>query len=273
MLIIGELINSTRKQVKKALQNRDEAVIRRLARSQIEAGADVLDVNTATSMERETEDLEWVIGLIYDEVGEGVRLSIDSPNPEAIAAGLALCKARPLVNSINNNPKLQEQLIPLIKEYDPDIIGLTMGSSKGMPKTVEDRLREAELLITTLQASGPPLERLYLDPLVMTIGSNQEQARAVIDAVRAIKERWGDLGVKTSVGLSNVSFGLPQRSIINRAFLAVLLEAGLDAALIDPTDRGMVDILKASEALLGIDAHCLGYIKYIRARKDQPTIR
>lgn len=93
MLIIGELINSTRRQVKEALQNKAEATIRRLAREQVEAGANLLDVNTATSMKREIEDMEWVIGLIYDEVGEEVRLSIDSPNPEAIAAGLTLCKA------------------------------------------------------------------------------------------------------------------------------------------------------------------------------------
>jgi len=266
MLIIGELINSTRKQVKEAPQNRDEAVIRRLARSQIEAGADILDVNTATSMEREIEDLEWVIGLIYDEVGEGVRLSIDSPNPEAIAAGLSLCKTKPMINSINNDTKLQEQLIPLIKEHEPDVIGLTMGG-KGMPKTKGDRLEEAEQLIATLQNSGIDLGRLYIDPLVMTIGSNQEQAWVVIETVRAIKERWGAQGVKTSVGLSNVSYGLPRRSVINRAFLAMLLEAGLDAALIDPTDKGMIEILRASEALLGLDAYCMQYIKYYEKKR------
>lgn len=265
MLIIGELLNSTRKEVKEALQNKDEVTIRRLAREQVEAGADVLDINTATSMEREIEDLEWVIDLIYDEVGEGVRLSIDSPNPGAIAAGLKLCKARPMINSINNDPKLQEQLIPLIKEHEPDVIGLAMGGKgKGMPKTREERLEEAEQLITTLQNSGIDLSRLYIDPLVMTIGSDQEQARVVIETVRAIKERWGDLGVKTSVGLSNVSFGLPRRSVINRAFLTMLLLAGLDAALIDPTDKGVMEILRASEALLGTDAYCMQYIKYMR---------
>jgi len=267
MLVIGELLNSTRKKVKQALQGRDEATIRRLARRQVEAGADVLDINTAESMKREIEDLEWIIGLIYDEVGEEVHLSIDSPNPEAIAAGLALCKAQPMVNSISNDPKVQERLIPLLKDHDAEFIGLTMGGGKGMPMTVDDRLREAEQLINSLQAAGVNLERLYIDPLVMTIGSNPEQAPAIIETVRAIKERWGEQGVKTSVGLSNVSFGLPRRSIINRAFLAMLLEAGLDAALIDPTDQGMMDILRASEALLGIDAHCLGYIKYMRGKE------
>lgn len=263
MLIISEVLNSTRREVREALDHRDEATICRLAREQVEAGADIVDVNTATSMKREIEDLKWVMGLIYDEVGEGVRLSIDSPNPEAVAAGLALCETRPMINSISNDSKLQGQLIPLIEKYDPDIIGLTLGA-KGMPKTVEDRLEETKQLIDTLQSAGVNLERLYIDPLVMTIGSNQEQARVVIETVRAIKERWGAQGVKTSVGLSNVSFGLPRRSIINQAFLAMLVEAGLDAALIDPTDGGMMSVLRATEALVGIDTRCLGYIRYIR---------
>ena len=268
MLVIGELINSTRKEVKEALQTRDEMVIRRLARDQVEAGADVLDVNTAESRKREIEDMKWVISLIYDEIGDKTRLSIDSPNPDAVAHGLKLCHVRPLVNSISNDPKVQEALLPLLDQYEAEVIGLTMGSGKGMPMTVEARLEEAELLVKSLQSHNFPLQNLYIDPLVMTIGSNQEQAQAVIDTVRAIKERWGNLGVKTSVGLSNVSYGLPKRSVINRAFLAMLLEAGLDAALIDPTDIGMVDTLRASEALLGADAHCLGYIRHMRKRND-----
>jgi 5-methyltetrahydrofolate--homocysteine methyltransferase len=265
MLVIGELLNSTRKEVKEALHKQDEAVIRYLARKQVEAGADILDVNTAMSMTREVEDMEWVISLIYKEVGEGVRLSVDSPDPEVMAKGLALCQTRPMINSINNDPRVRERLVRLIKEYDPDIIGLTMGE-KGMPRTVEDRLAEAEQLINSLQVAGVNLKRLYVDPLVMTIGSSPEQARVLINTVRQVKERWGALGVKTSVGLSNVSYGLPQRSIVNRAFLAMLVEAGLDAALIDPTDEGTMDILRASEALAGIDAYSMQYIKYMRKK-------
>jgi 5-methyltetrahydrofolate--homocysteine methyltransferase len=265
MLIIGELINSTRKEVKEALQNQDEKTIRKLARQQVDAGADLLDVNTATSRKQEIEHLEWVIGLIYDEVGEDVRLVIDSPNTEAVSRGLELSKTRPLVNSINNKAESQEKLVPLLKEHDAEFIGLTMGA-KGMPQTTEDRLNEAEQLLETISKKGLKPERLFFDPLVMTVGSNQEQPLYVINTVRAIKERWGDQGVKTSVGLSNVSHGLPKRTLINRAYLAMLLEAGLDAALIDPLDRGMVDTLRASEAILGIDASCLNYIKYMRER-------
>lgn len=265
MLVIGELINSTRKGIKEALQEKDASRIRHLARKQLDAGADVLDVNTATSRDQEIDDMEWAIGIIHEEAGGDVRLAIDSPKPEAVEHGLGKCRARPLVNSITNDPKTSEPLLPLVKEHDADVIGLTMGK-KGMPKTVEERVAEAGHLIESVDKAGVALERLYIDPLVMTIGSNQEQAVAVLETVRTIKKRWGQDGVKTSVGLSNVSYGLPRRTAINQAFLAMLLQVGLDAAIVDPTDPRMMEISKACDALLGSDDHCLGYIKYQRQR-------
>jgi|AntAceMinimDraft_16_1070373.scaffolds.fasta_scaffold00607_12 5-methyltetrahydrofolate--homocysteine methyltransferase len=265
MLIIGELINSTRNEVKAALKNKDESLIRGLARAQVESGADLLDINTATSRDQEQSDMEWVIGLIYDEVGDQVRLCIDSPNPDVVEHGLSLCKNLPMMNSITNDVKTQQRLMGIIKEYSAEFVGLPMGSG-GMPMTIEARLREAELLTSSLQKADIPLQRMYLDPMVMTIGSNPEQAGIVRATVRAVKERWGTDGIKTSVGLSNVSFGLPRRSIINQAYLVLLLDAGLDAALVDPTDRGMMDMLHGAEAVLEKDPHCLNYIKYMRNR-------
>ncbi len=265
MLVIGELINSTRNEVKIALKNKDESLIRRLARVQVEAGADLLDVNTATSRAQEQSDMEWVIGLIYDEVGDQVRLCIDSPNPDVVEHGLSLCKNLPMMNSITNDKKTQQRLMAIIRESSAEFVGLPMGSG-GMPMTIEARMREAELLTTSLQEADIPLDRMYLDPMVMTIGSNPEQAGIVRATVRAVKEKWGHYGIRTSVGLSNVSFGLPRRSIINQAYLVLLLDAGLDAALIDPTDRGMMDMLHAADAVLEKDAHCLNYIKYMRNR-------
>lgn len=265
MIVVGELINSTRKSVQKALAEKDEATIRRLAQEQAEAGADIIDVNTATSMEKEIDDMKWVIGLIYDEVGEEARVAIDTPNPQAMAAGLKLCKARPLLNSVNNDPR-QKELIDIAKGSEGDIVGLPMGGKTAMPKTVEERLQETDILICTLDQAGIDLNRLYVDTIVMTIGSNQEQGRAVIDSTRAIKKRYGSRGVKTSVGLSNISFGLPKRTLLNQAFLAMLLEAGLDMAVIDPRDEGMMDILRASEAIIGTDKNCLKYVRHVRSK-------
>jgi 5-methyltetrahydrofolate--homocysteine methyltransferase len=264
MIIVGELINSTRKSVQAALEAKDEATIRRLAREQVGAGADIIDVNTAISLEREIDDMKWVIGLIYDEVGE-VRLAIDTPKPEAMRAGLELCRARPLINSINNDPR-QRELIDIAKGVDADIVGMPMGGKIAMPRTVEERLEGAELLICTLEEAGVDLNRLYIDIMVMTIGTNQEQGRAVIDSTREIKKRYESKGVKTSVGLSNVSFGLPNRTLLNQAFLAMLLEAGLDMVFINPKDEGMINMLRASEAILGIDPNCLKYLRLVRSK-------
>ena len=265
MIVLGELINSTRKSVQKALAEKDEATIRRLAREQLEAGADIIDVNTATSMEKEIDDMKWVIGLVYDEVGEDTRIAIDTPNPKAMAAGLKLCKARPLLNSVNNDPR-QKELIDIAKGSEGDIVGLPMGGKTAMPKTVEERLEETDILVCTLEQAGVDLNRLYVDTIVMTIGSNQEQGRAVIDSTREVKRRYGSKGVKTSVGLSNVSFGLHKRTLLNQAFLAMLLEAGLDMAVIDPRDEGMMNILRASEAIIGTDQNCLKYMRHVRGK-------
>jgi len=262
IIVVGELINSTRKSVKAALEAKDEAAIRRLAREQVEAGADIIDVNTATSMENEIEDMKWVIGLIHDEVGK-VRLAIDSPNPKAMEAGLALCQERPLINSINNDSR-ERAFIEIAKKVEGDIVGLPMGGKTGMPKTLEERLEEVDIMICNLDDAGIDVSRLYIDSIVMTIGSNQEQGRAVIESTREIKKRYGGRGVKTSVGLSNISFGLPHRTLINQAFLAMLIEAGLDMAFIDPKDMGMMNMMRASEAIVGTDVGCLKYIKHVR---------
>jgi len=255
MLVIGELINSTRKRVKDAIKNKDEATIRHLARIQIEAGADVLDVNTAASMQREIEDMRWIIGLIQDEMS-GVRLCIDSPNPQAIATGLALCKARPVINSISNEHG-KEPLIELLVQNDVDVIGLAMGEH-GMPKTAEDRLSEARALVDKCQKAGIRTERIYVDMMCMSVGSNSEQGVLVLEAVRRARS---DLGVKTIVGVSNISFGLPNRRLLNHTYLGMLLAAGVDAVIMDPTDAGIMDTIYVSNALLGTDKYCKEYLK------------
>lgn len=259
MIIIGELINSTRDEVKEALAKRDEKVIRKLAKVQKVAGADFIDINAATSMEKEVEDTKWLVNVVQDELDE-VRISIDTPNPEAMRKGLGLCKEKPMINSITNEEERKKEILPMVKEYDTEVIALAMGSS-GMPKSTEERLNEAEDLIEILTDAGVGEGRIYIDPLVMSIGSNQDQAGVVVETIREIKRNHQ---VKTSVGLSNVSFGLPDRSLINSTFLAILLSYGLDAAIIDPTDKQLMDTLKAAEALLGIDKHCMEYIKHMR---------
>lgn len=258
-LTIGELINSTRDEVKQALKEKDEDLIRKLARDQAETGADVIDLNAGESMEDEQKDMDWLIDLVEDEI-EDVRICIDTPDPEVLEFALEKVENKPVINSISNEAD-KKQAREVASGYDAEIIGLAMGE-EGMPETVDDRLNETEALLKKCDKLGIDKDNLYIDVIAMTIGSNQEQGQYVIDSVRRIKE---EFGVKTNIGLSNMSFGLPDRPLINRTVFAMLLEAGLDAALIDPTDKAMMDTLKAAEALLGVDKNCLNYLKYQRS--------
>ena len=259
-LIIGELLNSTRGEVKEALEEKDEQHVRELARSQYAAGAEFLDINASESRENEISDTEWLIDVIQDEISD-VCFSLDSANPEAIKAGLDRCENEPMINSITNEEDNQP-IRELAAESEGKVIGLAMGE-EGMPKTVEDRLKETEALLEKCEKLGIDRERLYIDVLAMSVGSSPKQGRYTLDTIREVKDRWG---LKTSLGLSNVSFGLPSRALLNSTFLTLLLEAGLDAALIDPTERSMIDAIRATEALLGRDDHCLQYLKYMRER-------
>ena len=254
--IIGELINSTRSEIAKALKEKDEVLIRRVARAQYEAGADVIDLNAAESMKNEVSDLQWLIGIVEDELGKDIRLAIDTSNPVAMEAGLAACATPPVINSINNEKK-NAKLIELAAEGGAEVIGLAMGEH-GMPGTAEERMKETRALLDKCDSAGLNRNRLYVDTICISVGSSPEQGREVLTAARRIKQ---ELDVKIFTAISNVSFGLPNRRLLNRTFLAMLIEAGLDGAIMNPTDEGMMEAIYASRALAGLDDYCLQYIK------------
>ncbi|MEA1870889.1 MAG: dihydropteroate synthase [Candidatus Bipolaricaulota bacterium] len=262
--VIGELINSTRGEIAKALKEKDEALIRRLARAQVEAGAHVIDLNAGQSMENEVSDLQWLIGVVEDELGRDVRLAIDTSNPAAMEAGLKACSAPPVINSISNEKK-NEKLLELAAESGGEVIGLAMGEH-GMPKTADDRLEETRALLEKCDRAGLNHGRLYVDMICMSVGSGPEQGTQVLQAIQRTKD---ELGIKTFTAVSNISFGLPNRGLLNRTFLAMLVEAGLDGAIMDPTDRRMMDAVCASRALLGLDNYCLQYIKAQKAKRGK----
>jgi len=259
--IVGELINSTRKTVGKAIAVKNDSLIRELACSQVEAGAHVIDLNAGQSLEGEVQDLLWLIGVVEDELGKDVRLAIDTSNPEAMEAGLKICSGQPVINSISNE-KGKENLIALAAESEAEVIGLAMGEH-GMPKTADDRVEETRALLAKCDRAGLNRDRLYVDMICMSVGSSPDQGAQVLQAIRRVKR---ELGVKTFAAGSNVSFGLPNRRLLNRTFLAMLVEAGLDGALIDPTDRRIIETIYASRALLGRDNYCIQYIKQQKRR-------
>lgn len=259
MRVVGELINSTRTTVGKAIAERDETTIRRLAKRQSDAGAHVIDLNAGQSMDRELEDLLWLIGVVEDELGSDVCLGIDTSDPEVMEKAMSACSATPLVNSISNEPA-KAPLISLAADCGCEVIGLAMGKA-GMPKTAGDRFAETAALVETCEKVGVSRDRLYVDLICMSVASSPEQGRELLVAVRQVRH---ELGVKPLVAVSNVSFGLPNRRLLNRTFLSMLIEAGLAGAIVDPTDPGIAETICAVDALLGSDEYCMEYIRHHR---------
>jgi len=257
MIIIAERINATRRRVAKALEQRDADYIARQVRIQAEAGADFIDVNAASDPHSEVENLKWAVTLVQQTTD--LPLCIDSSSPEGFRAALPLVDRRPvIINSVNGEKEKMEAILPLVAEYDTSVVALTMDES-GLPTTTEQRLEIAESIINAAEAAGIQADRIYVDPCVQPLSTSPDQVTAVVEAVAEIMQRFP--GVHTTCGLSNVSFGLPYRSILNRVFLAYLIRAGLDSAIIDPTERDMVATILAAEALVGRDEFCMNYIR------------
>jgi 5-methyltetrahydrofolate--homocysteine methyltransferase len=260
MKIIGEKINGTRKQVAAAISTRDVDSIRSLAIQQAQAGAHWLDVNAGTHPEREPEDLTWLVQTVQDAVE--LPLCLDSTNPKALVAGLKEVKRTPLINSISGEPGRLNDILPLAVEHGCEVIALAM-DDRGIPATADARLEVIRRIFEATRRAGMRDSNVYIDPLVMTVATNIEAARVTLDVIRATRAAFPDAHV--SLGLSNVSFGLPARALINRTFLALALAAGADTALVDPMDRELMASLMATELLLGQDKHCLRYIRAFRA--------
>ncbi len=263
MLIIGELINCTRKKVGEAAENRDEEFFRDLARQQASAGAHMLDVNGGLP-EKEVELLSWLVDLVQAVVD--IPLCLDSADPEALIKALPRCKQRPMVNSISDEPA-RWAMLPVLKEHRPKVIALCLSES-GMPSGVEDRVATASRLIDRLTAEGFALDDIYVDPCVMPLATGPH-GQNLLAAVGQIVARYP--GVHISAGVSNISFGLPVRKLLNETFLLLLMAHGLDAAIVDPRDQQLMMDITAAEALLGRDAHCKSYLRAYREGKLGPV--
>ncbi len=250
MLAIGENIQIISTVVRKAVDNRDPKPLQDLARKQLEGGADVLDLNIGRRKKDGAEVMPWMVDIMQ-EVVPGVPLSLDTTNPVAIEAGLKRCKelgVEAFINSISAVEEQMDQTVPLAAEYQPNVIALTMTKS-GIPVSAEERVGIAlEILLPRFEEAGVPTEKLYLDPLVLTVAGSQEYVPNAIETVRFLKQA-ADPPPKTVVGLSNVSNSVPHegRSLINRTYLAMLLAAGLDAAIVDPLDTEQNEVVRIVE--------------------------
>jgi len=261
MIIIGERINSTRKPIAAALEARDADHILNEARRQWEAGAAYLDVNTAMMRAAEAEVMTWVIELIQGELPEAL-VAIDSANPAAVEAGFKAHKGRPLLNSINGEKERMDALIPLIREYNPRVIGLTIDDG-GISQDADNRYRIGAELIELLLENKISLDDIFIDPLIFPVSAELQAGNVSLAIIRRLKENYP--GVHTICGLSNISFGLPERKLINQVYMILAMGHGLDAAIIDPLDRRMMAGITTVITLLGQDKVCRNYLKAYRS--------
>lgn len=257
MLIVGELINTSRKAIREAVEKRDTSYIQQVAKAQEEAGSHYLDINCGTMVGEELELMEWLVKAV-----QGVTelpLCIDSPSIEALVVGLELAKsANPMINSITDEEKRFNSVLPLIKKYNAKIVALCIEDA-GMPESAEDRLRIARSLVTKLGDAGIEQENIYLDPLIKPISAGDKYGKEVLHSIRYIKDEFPE--VHFMCGLSNVSFSLPNRALINRLFMVQTMALGMDGYILDPTNKEMMGALFVSMALTGQDKYCRKYLK------------
>lgn len=259
VLIVGERINSSRKRIAEAIAGRDAAAIREEAQTQASAGADYLDVNAGVYADREAECLKWLIETVQDAVD--MPLCIDSPRPEVIETVLPLVKHAPMLNSVTLEPSRLFPVLALAVDCGGKAIALCQ--DKGvMATTKEQKVAMAERLVQESQKAGFDLGNLYIDPLVYPLATNIDSASATLGAIEEIMTRFP--GVHTICGLSNVSYGLPKRKLINRTFLVAALNRGLDSVMMDLTDVELYAALRAGLVVSGRDEYCLGYIEAYR---------
>jgi cobalamin-dependent methionine synthase I len=259
MLIIGERINASRKPIAEAIASRNAVFIQNEAKAQAMAGADYLDVNAGTFVGEEEKHLQWVIETVQEAVD--LPLCIDSPDPSVIITMVPLMRKTPMINSITLEPSRLEGILPLVVKHKTKVIGLCQ-SGDSIAGTAEAKVKMAGQLIERVKAAGIPLDDLYIDPLVYPLATNDESALATLDAIEQIMKQFPS--VHTTCGLTNVSYGLPNRKLVNRTFLVAAIASGLDCTILDPTDKQLFGALKAALMVVGKDQFCMEYISALR---------
>ncbi|HEY32043.1 MAG TPA: dihydropteroate synthase [Dehalococcoidia bacterium] len=263
MLVIGEKINASNRLVAEAIIARNEGYIAGLAKAQADAGADFIDVNVGTAKQTRQEQMaamEWAVEAVQTATDK--PLAIDSDIPEVIETGMRKYgKEELVINSVNAEPEKLEAIGHLAGGRQVRLVALAM-SAEGIPPTAEERLATCETIMTYLTRLGVSEEQVYFDPLVLPVSVDSGQALTTLKTLERIKVRYPQ--AKTVMGLSNVSYGLPNRKLINRAFLLMAAYVGLDAAILDPLDAKAMSLIKAADILVAKDPQCRRYIRAYR---------
>lgn len=262
MIIVGELINASRKAIGEAIENNDSEYIKNVAKDQYEARANYIDVNAGIFVGKEPEYLEWLVKNVQEVVD--IPCCIDSPDPNAIERALKVHKGTAMINSISLEKNRYDKILPIVAGTDLKVVVLCM-SDEGMPQTTKDRLKIADKLINGLVNNNISIDNIYVDPLVQPIATKDSFGIEFLEAVETIMKEFK--GVHTMCGLSNISYGLPQRKLINGLFAAMAIAKGLDGLLINPLDKKMMANIIVAETLAGRDNFCTNYLKAYRKKK------
>ena len=263
--VIGERINPTgKKRFQQALRERDFNYIMERAIEQAEAGAEILDINVGLPGIDEPEMMTQVVRAVQSVVD--LPLQIDSSDPAAIEAGLRACTGRAIVNSVNAEPENLRRILPLVRKYGAAVVGLTMDKG-GIPQSAGERLELARRIVQTALSYGIPKRDVLIDCLTLTISAQQDQAMETLKAVRAVHEQ---MGLHCVLGVSNISFGLPQRGHVTVSFLTQAMACGLDLPIVNPNQREVMDAVAAFRAISGEDADCGSYIARFAQQAEEP---
>ena len=261
--IIGERINPTgRKALQEELKAGNFDTVKADAMAQIEAGAVILDVNAGVPGADEPALLVKMIEVLTELTD--VPLCIDTANVEALEAALKVYSGQALVNSVNGEEEKLESVLPLIKHYDAAVIGLTMDDD-GIPKTLEKRIEIAGKIIDRATRLGIATEDIVIDPLAMSIGADDQAGKMALDAVEAIVEKFG---VNITMGCSNISFGIPDRELLNGTFLAMAIRCGLTCPITNPLFEEVVTSILAADLAMGRDEYATNWIGGYRKRQE-----
>lgn len=258
--VIGERINTSRKSVQAAVAEQDADYIQADVTQQIEAGANFIDVNAGARIGHEQADMQWLLDVIVPI--SSVPLCLDSPDPAILEMAYTRVDKPPMINSISLEKERFDTMLPFLKGKTCKIIALCMDDA-GMPVSSADIVTRAEKLVSALNDIGFEQADIYIDPLVQPISTDITKGNMVLDAVRQIKTQLPDVHI--TGGLSNISYGLPERKIINRTFVTLMMAAGMDSAIIDPLDARIMATIRTADMLLGQDDFCMAYLKAVRA--------
>lgn len=266
ILVIGERINPTgKKRFQQALREGDMNYIMERAIEQADAGADILDINVGLPGIEEAEMMARVVKAVQSVVS--LPLQIDSSDPEAIEAGLRACNGRAIVNSVNGEQEVLEKILPIVKKYGAAVVGLTMDKG-GIPETAKARIAIAERIVKAAESYGIPREDVLIDALTLTISVQQKQAAETLKAVRYIHE---EMGLHCVLGVSNISFGLPERIHITASFLTQAMCCGLDFPIVNPNQKEIMDMVFSYRALSGEDVDSAAYIERFAGETAEKT--